>query len=154
MPPKKIAAPEAAPAKAAAARAPKFPRATLENALKIAYAIKDTNGGNPWEPEEIRKAIEIAQGNSWYALTAASRDYGLTSGTRESPQIALEELGREIVYAPDPTTELTLKKQAFLKVDIFKRVLDYYKGNLDQGQIAWLVRCRDISCRGVRKNIP
>jgi hypothetical protein len=53
----------------------------------------------------------------------------LTSGTRESQQIALEELGREIVYAPDPATELTLKKQAFLKVDIFKRVLDYYKGS-------------------------
>lgn len=65
-------------AKAPAAPKPKFPRATLENALKIP--------------------------------TAASRDYRLTSGTRESPQIALEELGHEIVYAPDPATELTLKK--------------------------------------------
>jgi hypothetical protein len=129
MPPKKKIAAKPAPAKAAPAKSPKFPRATLENALKIAYAIKDINGGNPWEPEEIRKAIEVAQGNSWYALTAASRDYGLTSGTRESPQIALEELGREIVYAPDPATELTLKKQAFLKIDLFKRVLDYYKGS-------------------------
>jgi hypothetical protein len=129
MPPKKKAPAKTPAVKVPAAPKPKFPRATLENALRIAYAIKDTNGGNPWEPEEIRKAIEVAQGNSWYALTAASRDYGLTSGTRESPQIALEELGREIVYAPDPTTELTLKKQAFLKVDIFKRVLDYYKGS-------------------------
>jgi hypothetical protein len=123
MPPKKKAAAKTPAAKVPAAPKPKFPRATLENALRIPYAIKDTNGGNPWEREEICKAIEVAQGNSWYALTAASRDYGLTSGTRESPQIALEELGREIVYAPDPTTELTLKKQAFLKVDIFKRVL-------------------------------
>jgi hypothetical protein len=127
MPPKKKGPAKTAPPKGPAAKSPKFPRATLENALKIPYAIKETNGGNPWEPEEIRKAIEVAQGNSWYALTAASRDYGLTSGTRESPQIALEELGREIVYAPDPTTELTLKKQAFLKIDIFKLVLDYTK---------------------------
>jgi hypothetical protein len=129
MPPKKRDPAKTLAGKVSAAPKPKFPRATLENALRIAYAIKDTNGGNPWEPEEIRKAIEVGQGNSWYALTAASRDYGLTSGTRESPQIALEEFGREIVYAPDPTTELTLKKQAFLKVDIFKRVLDYYKGS-------------------------
>jgi hypothetical protein len=34
-----------------------FPRATLEQAIKIPYAIKDKNGGNPWEPDEIRKAV-------------------------------------------------------------------------------------------------
>ena len=82
MPPKNKTAANAPAAKAPAVPKPKFPRATLENALKLAYAIKTTNGGNPWEPEEIRKAIGVAQGNSWYSLTAASRDYGLTSGTR------------------------------------------------------------------------
>jgi len=30
-----------------------FPRATLEKALQIPYAVKNLNGGNPWEPEEI-----------------------------------------------------------------------------------------------------
>jgi hypothetical protein len=67
--------------------------------------------------------------NTWYYHTAASRDYGLTLGTREAQKIALEELGREIVYAPAPDVELTLKTQAFLKIDIFKRVLEYYKGS-------------------------
>ena len=125
MPPKKkVPAP-----KGPAAKGPKFPRTTLEKALKIPYAIKDLNGGNPWEPEEIRKAVGTPQGNSWYYHTAASRDYGLTLGTREAIKISLEELGREIVYAPDPTTELTLKKQAFLKIEIFKKVLEYYKGS-------------------------
>ena len=53
-----------------------FPRTTLEQALKIAYAIKDHNGGNPWEPEEIRKAIGAGTGgNAFFYLTAASRDY-------------------------------------------------------------------------------
>jgi hypothetical protein len=98
-------------------------------ALQIPYAIKDINGGNPWEPEEIRKAVGASQGNSWYALTAAARDYGLTAGTREAAKISLEELGREIVYAPNPTVENILKKQAFLNIDIFKRVLEYYKGS-------------------------
>lgn len=51
MPPKKKAPAKApAAAKPPAVPKPKFPRATLENALKIAYAIKETNGGNPWEP--------------------------------------------------------------------------------------------------------
>ena len=34
-----------------------FPRATLEEALKIPVAIKEKNGGNPWQPEEVRQAI-------------------------------------------------------------------------------------------------
>ena len=126
MPPKKKSAKLA---KAVASKSPKFPKTTLEKALQIPFAIKDKNGGNPWEPEEIRQAVAVSQGNSWYSQTAASRDYGLTSGTRDVPPISLTELGREIVYAPNPETELALKKQAFLNIDIFKKVLEYYKGS-------------------------
>jgi hypothetical protein len=107
-----------------------FPRATLEEALKIPYALKDKNGGNPWEPEEVRKAIGGARGgNAYFYLTAASRDYGLTVGTSSSEKISLGELGRELVYAPNSEVEKELKVQAFLKVDLFKRVLEYYKGS-------------------------
>ena len=87
-----------------------FPRATLEMALKIPVAIKDLNGGNPWETEEVRKAVgSVGGGNAWFYLTAASRDYGLTSGTRDTPKIQLEDLGRDIVYAPNAEVELQLK---------------------------------------------
>jgi hypothetical protein len=106
-----------------------FPRATLEQALKIPYAIKDKNGGNPWEPDEIRKAVGAGAGNAWYYLTAASRDYGLTIGTRDTKTIALADLGHEIAYAPDANAERQTKLRAFLNVDIFKRVLEYYKGS-------------------------
>jgi hypothetical protein len=106
-----------------------FPRATPEEALKIPSAIKDHNGGNPWEPEEIRKAIGAGAGNAWFYLTAASRDYGLTTGTRDADKIALADLGRDIVYAPNPDVEKDLKVRAFLNIDVFKRVLDYYKGS-------------------------
>jgi nucleoside 2-deoxyribosyltransferase len=107
-----------------------FPRTTLEEALKIANSIKENNGGNPWEPEEVRKSIGAGTGgNAYFYLTAASRDYGLTIGTVSTQKIALAELGRNIVYAPNPESEKALKTQAFLKVDIFKRVLEYYKGS-------------------------
>jgi hypothetical protein len=107
-----------------------FPRATLEEALSIAYAIKEHNGGNPWEPEEIRKAIGAGTGgNAYFYLTAASRDYGLTSGTTSADRIALEQLGQDLVYAPNPEVESKLKVRAFLNIDVFKRVLEYYKGS-------------------------
>jgi hypothetical protein len=132
MPPKKKVAGDSAKAADKPAKAKvkfPFPRATLEKALQIPYALKAKNGGNPWEPEEIRKFVGMGQGNPWYYLTAASRAYGLTSGSRETPKIALEDLGRDIVYAPNEETELALKKKAFLNIDIFKRVLEYYKGS-------------------------
>jgi hypothetical protein len=107
-----------------------FPRATLEEALKIPYAIKEHNGGNPWESDEVRKAIGAGTGaNAYFYLTAASRDYGLTIGTSTAERIALADLGRNLVYAPNSDAERTLKVQAFLSVDIFKRVLEYYKGS-------------------------
>lgn len=107
-----------------------FPRATLEQALAIPYAIKEHNGGNPWAPEEVRKAISFTNsGNPYYYLTAAARDYGLTIGTRDTEKIELAPLGRDLVYAPDRDTEHALKLRAFLNIDVFKRVLDYYKGS-------------------------
>lgn len=107
-----------------------FPRATLEQALKIPLALKEHNGGNPWETDEVRKAVgTVGSGNAWWYLTTASRDYGLTSGTRDTPKIQLEELGRDIVYAPNPEVELALKKQAFLRIEVFKKILEYYKGS-------------------------
>lgn len=106
-----------------------FPRYTLEQALKLAYAIEDLHGGNPWDPDELRKAVGSTVGNPYFYLTAASRDYGLTIGTRDADVIALADLGRDIVYAPNPTVERELKVRAFLNVDVFKRVLEYYKGS-------------------------
>jgi hypothetical protein len=106
-----------------------FPRATLEQSLGIAYSIKEHNGGNPWEPEEIRKAISAGGGAAYFYLTAASRDYGLTVGTRDATKISLADLGRDIVYAPNQEVERDLKQRAFLTIDVFKRVLEYYKGS-------------------------
>ncbi len=106
-----------------------LPRVTLEQALKIPTAIKDLNGGNPWEPEEIRKAISARTGNSYFYLTAASRDYGFTIGTRDTDKISLADLGRDLVFAGNPTAEAELKMRAFLNIEVFKRVLEYYKGS-------------------------
>ena len=38
-------------------------------------------------------------GNNFYYLTASSRDYGFTNGTRETVNVELNDLGRKYVYA-------------------------------------------------------
>lgn len=96
----------------------------------IAQKIKDLNGGEPWTPAQIAEAIGMgARSPDFYYVTAASRDYGLTTGTRETTTISLTDLGKEIVYAPSPEIEQTKKLEAFQKIDLFSKVLQHYKGS-------------------------
>jgi hypothetical protein len=107
-----------------------YPNVTLSKAVLVAQKIKELNGGNPWPPDNIATALEVgAKSTRFYYITAASRDFGITTGSRDTPTIALTDLGRAIVYAPDPTAEAAKKVEAFLQIDLFKRVLEHYKGS-------------------------
>ncbi len=113
-------------------RAPRreYPRATLEDAMKIPQVLKDKNGGNPWPPDEVAKALDLSKStNAFFYIVAASREFGLTDGSRDSAQISLTDFGRDLIYAPSKDAEAKLKKKAFQNVDLFVRVLDYYKGS-------------------------
>ena len=107
-----------------------YPIITLEKCLTIAHSIKKINGGNPWSPRDIADAINVRDTNKLYYYTAASRDFGFTVGTSKSNEIALTEFGRATVYAPNPDEEHKKKIEGFLKIEIFKNVLDYYKGSV------------------------
>lgn len=122
-------------AKKTAAKRP-YPRVTLEEALRIPFALKDKNGGNPWPPADVAAAVKLSHKNpDFFYLAAASRDFGLTDGSRDSDLIALTEFGRDVVYAPGKAEEEAKLREALLKVDIFRKVLEYYKGaNLPEMQ--------------------
>lgn len=70
-----------------------------------------------------------ARGSDFFYLTAASRDFGLTTGTRDTVTIALTDEGRETVYAPSPEAERQKKIEAFNRIELFKRVLGHYRGS-------------------------
>jgi hypothetical protein len=107
-----------------------FPRVTLEEALVIPLAIKEKNGGNPWATADIAKAVKASRTTpKFFYLAAGARDYGVTDGTRDSEQISLTPLGRSVVYPQSAAHERAAKLQAFLSVDVFRKVLTHYKGN-------------------------
>lgn len=106
-----------------------YPIITLEKCLIVAQKIKELNGGNPWTPKEVSNAIDIRDQNKLYYHTAASRDFGFTTGTSSTKEISLTDLGRQVVYAPNPETEREKKIEAFLNIEIFKNVLNYFKGS-------------------------
>jgi hypothetical protein len=129
----------------ATARRP-YPRASLEQAVRIPLAIKNNNGGNPWPPQEIAAAVGLsAQAPGFFYLAAASRDFGLTEGSRDSELISLTEAGRDVVYAPSKEEENAALRIALLKVEIFRKVLEYYKGsNLPEMQYLGNTLVRDF----------
>lgn len=105
-----------------------FPSYSLEESIKIPKAIREFNGGNAWSPEDIAKALGMSKGtNDFYYLTASSRDYGFTEGSRATEKIALTAIGKNIVYARSPEDEVNGYRQAFLHIPIFKRVYEHYE---------------------------
>src|SRR5689334_3744748 len=107
-------------AKKALQRRP-YPRVTLEEALRIPVALKEKNGGNPWPPSDVAKAVNLSHKNpDFFYLAAASRDFGFTEGSRDSQQIALTEFGRDVVYAPNKQEEDAKLREALLRVEIFR----------------------------------
>lgn len=107
-----------------------FPRRTLEQALRVPRALKEKNGGNPWLPKEVAVVLDVGPtSGNYYYLTAASRDYGFTVGTRDSPSISITDLGREAVYPGSDAQERNALRAAFLNIEPFRKVLEHYKGN-------------------------
>lgn len=107
-----------------------FPRRTIEQALRIPRALKEKNGGNPWSPENVAKAVGLgAKGGNFFYVSGASRDYGFTRGSRDTAEIALTDLGRLAVYPPSSEAQAKAYLDGFLNVDLFRGVLAHYGGN-------------------------
>jgi hypothetical protein len=106
-----------------------FPPIPLEKCLIIAQKIKELNGGNAWSVKEVSKAIGIGDTGKLYRYCASSRDFGLTLGSTNTAEISITDFGKEIVYADSLEIERAKKIEAFLKIEIFKNVLDFYKGS-------------------------
>ena len=107
-----------------------FPRRTVEEALAVPLALKQNNGGNPWPTEEVAGSLGIAKtNNKFFYVTAASRDYGFTQGTRDAAQINLTDLGRQAVYPSSPEDEYSARLKGFLNIEVFKRVLEHFGGS-------------------------
>lgn len=119
-----------APAKKKAAAVDRpYPRRTLEDAMKVPMAIKTGNNGNPWAPDQVAKALGMGTGSSFFYLTQAARDFGLTEGGRDAAQIALTELGRKAVFPNKPQDVEDAKMEAFLSVEKFAGVARHYGGS-------------------------
>ncbi|MGL4514452.1 MAG: hypothetical protein ACRCT8_15290 [Lacipirellulaceae bacterium] len=108
-----------------------YPQVSLEEALKVLFAIRDKNNGNPWDTSQVADALGYTNVRTvkFQQLCRASQSFGLTVGTYTSPEIESSALGRRIAYPETADQERADKVKAFLSIDLFKRVHEHYGGS-------------------------
>lgn len=105
-----------------------FPKHTLTEALRVARALADKNGGQPLPPTETAIAMGLSPGSSDFRiLLSSSIKYGLTSGSYNSERISLEEAGKNIVEPRSPEDERRAVISAILTPPTFRAIYDYFR---------------------------
>lgn len=106
------------------------PSCSLEEALKVATAIRDHYGSKPTVPLKVAKALNLEPGASPFRmLCGASIAYGLTDGGYNAETISILQLGLRIVKPKKEGDDLTAKREAFLKPRVIREFLTQYEGS-------------------------
>src|SRR4051794_21517932 len=93
-----------------------IPSVTVNEALRIPFALRDSYALQPATPLEVGKAIVIAPTSGGFrTLTGAAIAYGLTSGGYNASEISLTELGRRIVAPEEEGAADVAIREAFEK---------------------------------------
>lgn len=104
----------------------KFPKNTLEDALRLAQKIQDENAGQPIDRLLLADALGLGSGSSNYRyLLSSARTYGLTEGTEKAKSIELTELGKKATGRAGAERMAALRQSAATP-EIFGRFYERY----------------------------
>ncbi|WP_165190485.1 hypothetical protein [Caulobacter soli] len=100
-----------------------FPYYDLDDSIEIARAMHAA-GGVPLDRDQLGAALNLSpSGGNFAVKVSAARMFGLIDNV--GGRFQLTELGFEIL---DPARERSAKAQAFLKVELYRKVYDSFKG--------------------------
>ena len=103
-----------------------FPYSDLDNAIEIVRGVHSVGDGATCEYYQLAARMGLeAKGGGFRIRVTGAKTYGLLINERGG-RITLTELGRQII---DPQYERAAKADAFLKVPLFARVFENYKGS-------------------------
>ena len=105
-----------------------FPKNPLEDAIGIAKAIEDKNGGNPMKADLLARAVGYNKPNDWrfLDLLKSANLYGLVSGSGQHATVSLEKIGQDVVAPGSPQDRKAALLEAFRNVEDFRKVDDFY----------------------------
>ncbi|MDD5761012.1 MAG: hypothetical protein PHP88_00680 [bacterium] len=108
--------------------AEQLPRKNLEQALRVARALRDVLAGGPAKWDAIARAMGIAAGNNmnkYYLWSAAA--YNLVE--KDGDNFSLSEIGRKILAPTRPNEDKEAIVRAILTPVTFSRFFTDYNGN-------------------------
>ncbi|MEQ1864546.1 MAG: hypothetical protein ABL996_07815 [Micropepsaceae bacterium] len=115
------------PKQAAAARA-KYPRHSVEKALRIPRVILEQNAGKPCTPSEAAGFVHLASPAGNFAVEiASSLKYGFLERP-EAGKIQPTELARQILRPKTPEDAVKAYRQAILNAPDIAEVYNHYRG--------------------------
>lgn len=140
-PPKKSAAKRKAPAKKSTSKSTtgqrtqtRFPRHSVEKALRIPKAIYEQNAGKPSAPEEAAKFTGAAGvSGSFNVEVSSAKKYGFLKS--EAGRLVLEDRARRAIAPQTDTERRDALREALLAAPDLSEIYNHYRGeNLPDDQ--------------------
>lgn len=105
----------------------KYPRHTLDEALKIPATILAQNAGKKCTDQEAAKFYGVKYGGPFQTQLSSAIKYGLLERP-EKGNVALTETSKCILKPHKPEDELKGRRQAILKEGTISKVYQHYRG--------------------------
>ncbi len=102
-----------------------YPRSSLQNSLELARAVDSLGGDCNVETVAEKSGRKI--GGAFTALTSGAAKYGLVSTAKG--RLSTTELFREYKLAYNASDAEQALKKAFLRVPVFARIFEKFRGN-------------------------
>lgn len=106
------------------------PAYSLDDALRVAYAISNEYGNKPTRPIDVATALQMLPTNAHFKmLTGAAAAYGVTDGGARAEIISLSDLGRRIVAPTEEGDDVAARREALLRPRVPREFLEKYDGS-------------------------
>jgi hypothetical protein len=105
------------------------PGYSLDQALRVAQAIADSNAFRPTRPLSVAQALNMTPSSGGFrGITGAAVAYGLTTGAYNSVEIGLTPIGLRIVRPTAEGDDLAGKREALLRPRVVGDFLRHFDG--------------------------
>jgi hypothetical protein len=107
-----------------------FPKNRLEDTIRLAQAIEEKNAGKPVPAGDLCKMVGFTNPSDWrfLDLLKSANQYQLVEGSGATATVSLNAIGADIVAPSIPSQRQEALLNAFLAVDQFKQVYEFYAG--------------------------
>jgi hypothetical protein len=114
--------------KSPAVKQPKYPRHSVEKALRIPKAILEENGGHPCTPSQAAGYLGLKAAKGPFAVEiGSSKKYGFLDSP-EPGKIQPTELARRILRPKSQEDQIAAYREAVLRAPAISEVYQHYRG--------------------------